>query len=224
MTRTFDVYGFDISSRWLRLRADRRGVAAVEFALILPLMLLLYLGTAELTQGVMASRKTTLVSRALSDLVAQLAAGSTMTDAQATNVFNAATAIMTPFSTSTLKMTITSVEFVANGAAANGYDAKPRWTIVRNGGAARPCAILTAVSNTTKPASSNMPNGMYQSGSLIVADVSFSYNPPFGKAVLEWSSSASALNMSQTTYMRPRNQTLIGISAGVTGATTCSPY
>ncbi|MDF2118036.1 TadE/TadG family type IV pilus assembly protein [Roseiarcaceae bacterium H3SJ34-1] len=210
--------------RLRRLGADRRGVAAVEFALILPLMLLLYLGTSELTQGVMASRKATLVARALSDLVGQLAAGSTMTNTEATNIFNAATAIMSPFNTSSLKMTITSVEFVANSAAANKYDAKPRWTITRNSGTARPCAILTAVSNTTKPASNNMPNGMYQAGSIIVADVSYTYDPPFGKALLEWSKTASVVNMSQTTYMRPRNQTLIGISTGVTGATTCAAY
>ncbi|MDB5532311.1 MAG: uncharacterized protein JWO28_626 [Hyphomicrobiales bacterium] len=210
--------------RWRRLGADRRGVAAVEFALILPLMLTLYLGTSELTQGVMASRKATLVARALSDLVGQLAAGNAMTDTEATNIFNAATAVMSPFPTSSLKMTITSVEFVANAAATNKYDAKPRWTIIRNGGTARPCAKLTAVANTVKPASTNMPNGMYQSGSIIVADVSYTYDPPFGKALLEWSQTASVVNMSQTTYMRPRNQTLIGISTGVTGATTCAVY
>lgn len=210
--------------RWRRLGADRRGVAAVEFALILPLMLTLYLGTSELTQGVMASRKATLVARALSDLVGQLAAGNAMTDTEATNIFNAATAVMSPFPTSSLKMTITSVEFVANAAATNKYDAKPRWTIIRNGGTARPCAKLTAVANTVKPASTNMPNGMYQSGSIIVADVSYTYDPPFGKALLEWSQTASVVNMSQTTYMRPRNQTLIGISTGVTGATTCAAY
>jgi len=221
---SFAGAGFRAYSRLRRLCADRRGVAAVEFALILPLMLLLYLGTSELTQGVMASRKATLVARALSDLTGQLAAGSTMTDAEATNIFNAATAVMSPFSTSSLKMTITSVEFVANSAATNKYDAKPRWTIVRNNATPRACAILGAVSNTTKPASNNMPNGMYQSGSIIVADVSYTYDPPFGKALLEWSKTASVINMSQTTYMRPRNQTLIGISSGVTGATVCASY
>lgn len=207
-----------------RLHHDKRGVAAVEFALILPLMLLLYLGTAELTQGIMASRKSTLVARALSDLVAQLAAGSNMTDAEATNVFNAATAIMAPFPTTTLKMTVTSVEFVANSARANGYDAKPRWTIVRNGGTARQCAVLSPVANTDAPASNKMPNGMYGSGSIIVADVSYTYDPPFGGAVLSWSSAQSVMTMSQTTYMRPRNQTLIAMPVAATGGTICPSY
>ncbi|MDH7796819.1 MULTISPECIES: TadE/TadG family type IV pilus assembly protein [unclassified Beijerinckia] len=207
-----------------RLRHDKRGVAAVEFALILPLMLLLYLGTAELTQGIMASRKSTLVARALSDLVAQLAAGSNMTDTETTNVFNAATAIMSPFPTTTLKMAVASVEFVANSAKPNGYDAKPRWTITRNGGTARPCAILTAAANTDAPASNKMPNGMYGSGSIIVADVSYTYDPPFGGAVLAWSSAQSVMTMSQTTYMRPRNQILIAMPTAVTGGTICPAY
>ncbi|MDT2019267.1 TadE/TadG family type IV pilus assembly protein [Methylocella sp. CPCC 101449] len=207
-----------------RLHRDKRGVAAVEFALILPFMLLLYLGTAELTQGLMASRKSTLVARALSDLVAQLAAGSNMTDTETTNVFNAATAIMSPFPTTTLKMTITSVEFVANSARTNGYDAKPRWTITRNGGTARQCAVLTPVANTAAPASNNMPNGMYGAGSIIVADVSYAYQPPFGTAVLQWSTTDAAINMRQTTYMRPRNQTLIAMPTAVTGGTVCAAY
>ncbi|MBN9084757.1 MAG: hypothetical protein BGP04_26085 [Rhizobiales bacterium 62-17] len=204
-----------------RLRHDKRGVAAVEFALILPFMLLLYLGTAELTQGLMASRKSTLVARALSDLVAQLASGSNMTETEATNVFNAATAIMSPFPTTTLKMTITSVEFVVNSSKANGYDAKPRWTITRNGGTARPCTILNPVANTDAPASTNMPNGMYGAGSIIVADVTYAYQPPFGSAVLQWSSTDAAINMRQTTYMRPRNQTIIAMPTAVTGGTIC---
>lgn len=207
-----------------RLCGDKRGIAAVEFALILPFMLLLYLGTAELTQGIMASRKATLVARALSDLVAQLAAGSNMTNTEATNVFNAATAIMSPFPTSALKMTVTSVEFVTNASATNGFDAKPRWTLVSNGGTPRVCAKLTAVANTNKPTSDTMPNGMYGSGSIIVADVAYVYDPPFGRAVLEWSNTASVINISQTTYMRPRNQTIITMASGVTGGTICPAY
>ena len=46
-------------------------VAAVEFALIVPLMLVLFFGTVEFSSGVAVDRKVTLVARTLSDLTSQ---------------------------------------------------------------------------------------------------------------------------------------------------------
>ena len=45
------------------LAGDERGVSAIEFAMMLPLMLTLYLGAVELSQGVGAERKVTLTAR-----------------------------------------------------------------------------------------------------------------------------------------------------------------
>ena len=64
------------SSRACRARVaglarDRRGLAAVEFALIVPLMLVLFFGTLEFSSGVAVDRKVTLVARTLSDLTTQ---------------------------------------------------------------------------------------------------------------------------------------------------------
>ena len=53
---------------------DRRGVSAVEFALLLPLMLTLYLGGVELSQGISIDRKVTLTARTPDDLLAAFAA------------------------------------------------------------------------------------------------------------------------------------------------------
>ena len=54
-----------------RLLRDKRGVSAVEFAMLLPLMVTLYLGGVEVSQAVAIDRKVTLVARSLGDLVAQ---------------------------------------------------------------------------------------------------------------------------------------------------------
>lgn len=212
-----------------RSRGDTRGIAAVEFALILPLMLTLYLGSAELTQGVMASRKMTLVSRTISDLAAQQASGTPMTDATMTSIFNAAAAIMSPFDVSTLKMTISAVEFVANGTptsyTANGYDAKIRWSKVGPyGGTARACAKATPVANATSPSSTTLPSGLFAAGSLIVADVSYTYDPVFGGSLLAWSSTDSIMTMKNTTYMRPRNWTTYITYPTLVSGNTCATY
>jgi len=65
---------------WLRIRrsaldlsGDTRGIAAIEFAMIVPLMLVLVLffGTVEFSTGVAVDRKVTLMARTLSDLTSQ---------------------------------------------------------------------------------------------------------------------------------------------------------
>lgn len=42
----------DLSRRFSSLRRDQRGVSAVEFAMLLPLMVAMYLGVVEISQGV----------------------------------------------------------------------------------------------------------------------------------------------------------------------------
>ena len=210
-----------------RLMRDDRGVAAVEFAIILPLMLTLYLGSAELSQGLITTRKSTNVASALSDLVAEQAAGATLTDSEIADVFAAATAIMSPYSTTSLKMTVSSVEFVTDAKAATGFDAKIRWTITNNGGTPRPCQIMTAVANNSNPSATTIPTGIYPaSGSAqataIIGDVTYTYTPAIGGSLLAWSSTASSLTFRHTTYMRPRNQYSITYS-GSTG-TVCAAY
>src|ERR1700759_3156562 len=94
------------STIWLAMRgwaagliADCRGVAATEFAVVVPIMLVLFFGTVEFSSGVAVDRKVTLMARTLSDLTSQ---NISVTDTQLTNIFNASTGIMTPYSVSPL--------------------------------------------------------------------------------------------------------------------------
>ncbi len=51
---------------------DRRGVSADEFAMLLPLMVTLYLGSVETSQGIATSRKVTLTAHTLADLTTHI--------------------------------------------------------------------------------------------------------------------------------------------------------
>jgi Flp pilus assembly protein TadG len=90
-----------VSRIWLRIRrsardlpGDTRGIAAIEFAMIVPLMLVLFFGTVEFSSGVAVDRKVTLMARTLSDLTSQQ--DTKIIDSTFTNIFNASTGIMTP--------------------------------------------------------------------------------------------------------------------------------
>ena len=82
-----------------RFLCDRCGLAAVEFALILPVMLTLYFGGVEVTNMLVANRRVTSVAYTAADLAAQAAA---ISNGDMTDIFAASSAILEPFSISPL--------------------------------------------------------------------------------------------------------------------------
>lgn len=98
--------------RFLRLES---GVAAVEFALIMPIMLSLYLGCSEAAALLTADRKVQSVAGAIGDLTAR--ANETIARAQLEDYFLAATSIMNPYDTADLVQTITAVSVSSIGEA-----------------------------------------------------------------------------------------------------------
>src|SRR3981081_4715002 len=90
--------------------ADKRGVSAVEFAMLLPLMLTLYLGGVEVSQGVAVDRKVTLTARSGADLAAQ---ATSLNTSQMTDVLDAASAVAAPFPVGSLKVTVSQVKIDA---------------------------------------------------------------------------------------------------------------
>jgi len=93
-----------LQRRIARFATDRSGVSAVEFAMLLPLMITLYLGTVEISQGVAIDRKVTLTSRTIADLTSQV---STIATSDMTNVFDAASSVIAPYNTDMSLLTMT---------------------------------------------------------------------------------------------------------------------
>src|ERR1700712_95677 len=101
------------SSVWLRIRrtaarmlADRSGIAATEFAVIVPVMLVMFFGTVEFSSGIAVDRKVTLMARALSDLTSQATA---VVDTDLQNFFSASIGIMTPYDPTPTKGTLSEI-------------------------------------------------------------------------------------------------------------------
>jgi Flp pilus assembly protein TadG len=90
-----------------RLVHDHRGSAAVEFALILPVVILLYYGMAETTQALLANRRVSVVATAVGDLTAQ---ATQLKKAQIDDIFNISAAALKPFPVTPLGIRIVSIE------------------------------------------------------------------------------------------------------------------
>lgn len=89
-----------------RFRSDRGGVSAVEFALVAPVLAILYMGLGELCNAMLAQNRLQHAASTMGDLVAQASAPSL---ANVSDDFAAAAAVMAPLPVNSLKMRVTSV-------------------------------------------------------------------------------------------------------------------
>ncbi|HEY0598950.1 TadE/TadG family type IV pilus assembly protein [Brevundimonas sp.] len=93
-----------------RLTGDERGVSAIEFAMLAPVLIAFYMGMTEFCQGFMAQKRMGHVSAMVADLVAQ---EEEMTPAMIDDIFDIGGLIMKPFPTTTLHQRVSSVTSVA---------------------------------------------------------------------------------------------------------------
>ena len=159
-----------------RFGRDRRGVSAVEFAFIAPVMIGLYLGCVEISDGVAADRKVSLIAGALANLTAQ---ATTILPADMTDIFNASGAIIAPYDAGKLTMTVTCVSIDAN------KNANVKWSVAQSG------PVKTGT--LTIPPVLDKPNTQ-----LIYSEVSYAYTPIVGYTI------SGTLTLSDHMYMSPR--------------------
>jgi Flp pilus assembly protein TadG len=163
-----------------RLPKDKRGVSAIEFAFIAPVMILAYFGLAELCGAMLAERKASHTASAIGDLVAQ---ASSIHDTDISNIFSIGSIIMAPNSSTTLGMRITSVQ-----AGATATSTTVAWSD----------ASGTMTANAVNAAITIPANLIAANQSIIRADVTYSYNVPVAYLL------PSAFTYNYTFYLRPR--------------------
>lgn len=113
-----------------RFIGDKRGVAALEFALIAPVLILLYLGTVETTEGINVNKDLGRAATMVADLVTQQ---TTVTTAQLGDIMKIGQATVLPYRRDTPQITITSIDISAAGNATvlwsrrvvNGTESRP---------------------------------------------------------------------------------------------------
>jgi Flp pilus assembly protein TadG len=114
MMMTFDFQQRHPRSRLRTVLRDRRGAAAVEFALMLPLMLIIFVGVSEVSEAVPISRKVTITTRAVTDLTTQY---TSVDNDDLSNILGASSPIIAPYAPANLVVTLSEVGIDKNSNA-----------------------------------------------------------------------------------------------------------
>lgn len=160
------------------LARDQRGVSAVEFAMLLPLMLTMYFGSIEVSQGISIDRKISLTARTVTDLASQV---TSINNADMSNLLQASAAVISPYPASPLSVTVSLVTIDANSKATIAWSDTLNGTARAKGSAVTlPGALLVA--NT----------------SLVWGEVQYLYKPTIGYTI------TGTVTLKDQLYMRPR--------------------
>lgn len=151
-----------------RLALGREASAAVEFALVLPIMLTMYLGSIELGQAFSVDQRITIIAGTVGDLVAR--ADGSISATTLNSYFEAAQAIVGPFPTTGLKQVVTVVNVNNSGATT------VEWSKGYNGGAPKAAGVAYPGPHAIPPEVLNISHNSI----VVVSEASYPYQPLLG--------------------------------------------
>lgn len=190
------------------LRKDRRGVAAVEFAFIVPVLLCMYFITLEAAQAIEVNRKVSRVSSTVADLITQMR---DVTANQVRDIMRIGLAIIKPYNRSVPRLEVVAIQFGTEAVPV----ARVAWSVKLNS-AGQPVAVAARNSVVTD---TDLNRIRVAGAFYIKVSANLAYRP-----VVAWQantnefgllSAFSNINMGETYYLRPR------INSGAIPCSTC---
>ena len=149
-----------------RLAQDRKGAGAIEFAILFPVLIMLYIGAFEITVGLSVSKRATRAASTVADVVTQQQSVTKSALAQMPSVANS---IFVPYNTTSLTLKITGITIDASA------NAKVLWSWAQDGTV--PYAKNTAVSNV--PSDMKTANSFLVRTELSIPYTMFLFAPNF---------------------------------------------
>ena len=157
-------------------KTSEEGIAAVEFALVVPIMIALFFASVEVSNILIVDRKVTTATAAIADLIAQ---DVEITDAEMADIFAVGAALLAPFDSTEFSVTVSSV-------VDDGGDTRIDWAEDFQGGAATGTAV-------------DLPSGTLTDGaSVVVVEVEYIHNTVVGYFL------ADSVTLTDRFYARPR--------------------
>jgi Flp pilus assembly protein TadG len=179
------------AERFLR---DKRGIAALEFALVVPLMLAMYLGTIEISSAVATNRKISRVASTVADLVTQQ---DEVNKSKLEGIMEVGEALLFPYETRKPDIWITAI----NVDSSYPQGGKVAWSRRYNEGTFE--TGMTVGNDTIVPADLQI-DGTF----LVRVDANIDYVPVvgwiIGDTIGTLESGVGVLGMSERYFLRPR--------------------
>lgn len=184
-----------------RVRRDERGVAAVEFGFIAPVLIFLLIGAVEVTRAVAIDRRLSVATNMVADLVAREDKALTQNDINA--IYSVVERVMAPYDTANLKMSLIPVKSSPTDASKTLVYPSTTNRPAYNGGAV-PAKCQTYA----------LPAGLLaKDDSVIVVESQYSFTPMLLGYVM------GASTWKEKAYAKPRASCVI--FDGTNCVTTC---
>ena len=178
-------------SIYRRFVASRRGVAAIEFAMVVPVLLLMFLASFDAGNAIAVYMKVRSATFTLAAITNQY---SVIQSTDMTAITGASSAVFAPYPSSPAIVTISQIK------ATSANQAQVSWSYSPTTGYA--LAQGSAVSNLPANFAQNTCGGTYPCY-LIMATVQYTYTPSFGYFI------TGTLNLSDSLYATPRSSVCI---------------
>jgi hypothetical protein len=182
-------FSFPLSARLRAFGDCSRAVAAIEMALVMPFLILMFLGSIEASRYFMISKR---VSNAAANM-AQLLATSTGDRHESGLIFIAQSRLLIPTlaedsqigpSYETLHpASLASIEFRPTSAGCSDnctYEAFVTDSFSYDKSIGRACGKQQQISDESTPSFTGVPASLYGPGSVVVADFVYTFTPLFG--------------------------------------------
>jgi Flp pilus assembly protein TadG len=164
---------------WRRFANSTRGIAAVEFAMVLPVLAVIFLASTDGGRAIAIYMKVRAATYTVAAITNQY---SIIHDADSQAILGATTTVLAPYSTGPLAVTVSQITIDSKGKATIS------WSDTQ-GGTAR-----SVGSSITLPTNLDVPSSY-----LIFGEVTYSYQPLFG-----YFGNNTAINLSDNLYTTPR--------------------
>jgi hypothetical protein len=183
-----------------RFAVQGDGVAALELALLLPVLIFILLGAFEVPRALLIYEKVTRVSAEIGDLAARQ---DSMIASQLTDLFSAADEIMSPFSFKTYGTVV-----VSSLTQATGKDPVIAWQCSSD------TTLLLSSKIGKKGDKPVLPSGLTVGAgdNVIVAEVFYKYSPIFSNYVFDGGKPFVSATYYDIAYFRPRDTATISLT------------